>query len=46
MIRELGAPWLVEMYKYMCNNPQIIVNDFVKCTMDDVASIVSEDSSE
>ena len=28
--KELGAKWLVQMAEYFANNPQIIVNGFVK----------------
>ena len=30
MLKELGARWLVEMSQYFAENPQIIVNGFVK----------------
>ena len=30
MLKELGAKWMVEMAEYFGENPQIVVNDFVK----------------
>lgn len=30
MLKELGAKWLVEMAQYFVDNPQIIVNGFIK----------------
>lgn len=32
-MKEVGAPWLVELYEYMSANPDIIVNGFVKSGM-------------
>ena len=29
-LKELGAKWLVEMAEYIANNPQFIVNGFVR----------------
>ena len=29
MLKEIGAKWLVEMFEYICDNPQIIVNCFI-----------------
>uniref|UniRef100_A0A1X7V7A2 DDE-1 domain-containing protein n=1 Tax=Amphimedon queenslandica TaxID=400682 RepID=A0A1X7V7A2_AMPQE len=33
VMKEVGAPWLVELYEYMSENPDIIVNRFVKSGM-------------
>lgn len=33
VIKEVGAPWLVELYEYMHENPDIVVNGFVKSGM-------------
>ena len=30
MLKELGAKWMVEMAAYLSENPQIVVNGFVK----------------
>ena len=30
LLRELGAGWLVEMFQYITNNPQFIVNGFAR----------------
>ena len=30
MMKELGAKWMVEMAQYFADNPQIIVNGFIK----------------
>ena len=30
VLKELGAKWLVQMAEYFADNPQIIVNGFVK----------------
>ena len=30
VMKELGAKWLEEMYQYICDNPQFIVNGFLK----------------
>ena len=29
-LKELGAKWLVDMFKHIADNPQIIVNGFIK----------------
>lgn len=29
-MRSIGARWIVQMYKHLCDNPQIIVNGFLK----------------
>ena len=29
MVKEIGAKWLVDMAKYISNNPQFIVNGFI-----------------
>ena len=30
VMKELGAKWLEEMYEYICDNPQFIVNGFLQ----------------
>ena len=29
MVKEIGAKWLVDMVKYISDNPQFIVNGFI-----------------
>ena len=29
-LKELGAKWLVEMFEYIADNPQFIVNGFIR----------------
>ena len=33
VLKELGARWMVEMAEYFTDNPQIIVNGFVKASI-------------
>ena len=35
VLKEQGAKWLVQMTKYFADNPQIIVNGFVKAGITD-----------
>ena len=30
MLKELGAKWLIQMAEYLADNPQIIVNGFLR----------------
>ena len=47
-MKELGAKWLVEMVEYISDNPQFIVNGFIRASissaLDDIqADDVSDD---
>ena len=44
MLKELGAKWLVQMAEYFSENPQLIVNGFVKAGI--AGALDHRDSSE
>ena len=46
VMKEVGAPWLVELYEYMSENPDIIVNGFVKSGMSKAMDGVIIDSDD
>lgn len=41
-MKQVGAKWLVEMSKYICENPQFIVNGFIEAG---IASAIDEQLS-
>ena len=43
MLKELGAKWLVEVANYFAQNPQMVVNGFVRAG---ITGVYDDDSSE
>ena len=47
VLKELGAKWLVEMYGYICSNPQFTVKGFLKSGIPDaIDGMTSVDNGE
>ena len=43
MLKELGAKWLVEVANYFAQNPQMVVNGFIRA---EITGVYDNDSSE
>ncbi len=46
VLKEIGVQWLVGMAEYVSNNPQFIVNGFVRSGITSAIDDVNEDSSD
>lgn len=47
VLKEVGAKWFVEMFEYISDNPQIIVNGFIRAGICGALDVVaSEDSGD